>query len=136
MAQIPTKPWSQSMKHFSDKEVGRYIEAINKEAAQVWINAFAREPKLQQSYYWTLFSELFLKQLQDIPVSMSDAEKMIPQLSASQARRAIHNAKDAHYLEVKATGERTKYVRLSAKTEELIRNTSSKALQSLKGIFG
>ncbi len=124
------------MKTYSDKEVGRYIEAINKEAAQVWINAFAREPKLQQSYYWTLFSELFLKQLHNIPVSMSDAEKMIPQLSASQARRAIHNAKDAHYLEVKETGERTKYVRLSAKTEELIRNTSSKALQSMKGIFG
>ena len=124
------------MKTYSDKEVGRYIEAINKEAAQVWINAFAREPKLQQSYYWTLFSELFLKQLHNIPVSMSDAEKMIPQLSASQARRAIHNAKDAHYLEVKETGERTKYVRLSAKTEELIRITSSKALQSMKGIFG
>ncbi len=123
------------MKRFSDVEVGRYIEAINKEAAQVWINAFAREPKLQQSYYWTLFSELFLKQLQDIPVSMSDAEKMIPQLSASQARRAIHNAKDAQYIEVTATGERAKYVRLSAKTEELIRNTSSMALQSLKGIF-
>ncbi|MDH5587677.1 MAG: hypothetical protein OEZ05_13725 [Nitrospirota bacterium] len=123
------------MKRFSDAEVGKYIEAINKEAAQVWINAFAREPKLQQSYYWTLFSELFLKQLRDIPVSMSDAEKMIPQLSASQARRAIHNAKDAQYLEVTATGERTKYVRLSAKTEELIRNTSSMALQSLKGIF-
>ena len=123
-------------KRFSDKEVGRYIEAINKEAAQVWINAFAREPKLQQSYYWTLFSELFLKQLNNIPVSMSDAEKMIPQLSASQARRAIHNAKEAQYLEIKATGERTKYVRLSAKTEELIRITSSKALQSLKGIFG
>lgn len=124
------------MKRFSDKEVGRYIEAINKEAAQVWINAFARQPKLQQSYYWTLFSELFLKQLHNIPVSMSDAEKMIPQLSASQARRAIHNAKDAQYLEVTDTGERTKYVRLSPKTEELIRNTSSKALQSLKGIFG
>jgi hypothetical protein len=123
------------MKRFSDVEVGRYIEAINKEAAQVWINAFAREPKLQQSYYWTLFSELFLKQLHNIPVSMSDAEKMIPQLSASQARRAIHNAKDAQYLEVIATGERAKYVRLSAKTEELIRNTSSIALQSLKGIF-
>ena len=124
------------MKRFSDKEVGKYIEAINKEASQVWINAFAREPKLQQSYYWTLFSELFLKQLNDIPVSMSDAEKMIPQLSASQARRAIHNAKEAQYLEIKATGERAKYVRLSAKTEELVRNTSSKALQSLKGIFG
>jgi hypothetical protein len=124
------------MKHFSDKEVGRYIEAINKEAAQVWINAFAREPKLQQSYYWTLFSELFLKQFHNIPVSMSDAEKMIPQLSASQARRAIHNAKVAQYLEVTATGERAKYVRLTAKTEDLIRNTSSKALQSLKGIFG
>ncbi len=123
------------MKRFSDKEVGRYIEAINKEAAQTWINAFAREPKLQQSYYWTLFSELFLKQLQDIPVSMSDAEKMIPQLSASQARRAIHNAKEAHYLEINDTGERTKYVRLSAKTEDLIRSTSSKALLSLKGIF-
>jgi hypothetical protein len=123
------------MKRFSDVEVGRYIEAINKEAAQVWINAFAREPKLQQSYYWTLFSELFLKQLHNIPVSMSDAEKMIPQLSASQARRAIHNAKDAQYLEVIATGERAKYVRLSGKTEELIRNTSSMALQSLKGIF-
>ncbi len=123
------------MKYFSDKEVGRYIEAINKEAAQVWVNAFAREPKLQQSYYWTLFSELFLKQLHNIPVSMSDAEKMIPQLSASQARRAIHNAKDAKYLEVTDTGERAKYVRLSAKTEELIRNTSSKALQSMKGIF-
>jgi hypothetical protein len=65
------------MKRFSDKEVGRYIKAINKEAAQVWINAFAREPKLQQSYYWTLFSELFLKQLNDIPVSMSDAEKIL-----------------------------------------------------------
>ncbi|MEX0828867.1 MAG: hypothetical protein WD032_01345 [Nitrospirales bacterium] len=123
------------MKRYSDMEVGRYIEAINKVAAQVWINAFAREPKLQQSYYWTLFSELFLKQLHNIPVSMSDAEKMIPQLSASQARRAIHNAKDAQYLEVIATGERAKYVRLSAKTEELIRNTSSMALQSLKGIF-
>ena len=123
------------MKHFSDKEVGRYIEAINKEAAQVWINEFARQPKLQQTYYWTLFSELFLKQLNNIPVTMSDAEKMIPQLSASQARRAIHNAKDAHYLEVTATGERTKYVRLSAKTDELIRKTSSKALESLKGIF-
>jgi hypothetical protein len=84
-----------------------------------------------------LFSELFLKQLNNIPVSMSDAEKMIPQLSASQARRAIHNAKEAQYLEIKATGERAKYVRrLSAKTEELVRNTSSKALQSLKGIFG
>ena len=122
-------------KHFSDKEVGRYIEAINKEAAQVWITAFAREPKLQQSYYWTLFSELFLKQLHKIPVSMSDAEKMIPQLSASQARRAIHNAKEAQYLVVTDTGERAKYVRLSPKTEELIRNTSSKALQSMKEIF-
>ena len=124
------------MKRFSDKEVGKYIEAINKEAAQVWINAFAKQPKLQQSYYWTLFSELFLKQLQDIPVSMSEAEKMIPQLSASQARRAIQNAKEAQYIVIQATGERAKYVRLTPKTEELIRHTSSKALQSLKGIFG
>jgi len=124
------------MKSFSDEEIGGYIEAINKEAAQVWINAFAREPKLQQSYYWTLFSELFLKQLHDIPVSMSDAEKMIPQLSASQARRAIQNAKKARYLEIKDTGERTKYVTLTGKTEEIVRNTSSKALQSMKGIFG
>ena len=123
------------MKHFSDKEVGRYIEAINKEAAHVWINAFAREPKLQQTYYWTLFSELFLKQLHKYPVSMSDAEKMIPQLSASQARRAIHNAKDAEYLEVTDTGERTKYVKLTKKTEELIRTTSSAALESMKEIF-
>ena len=123
------------MKHFSDKEVGRYIEAINKEAAQVWINAFAREPKLQQTYYWTLFSELFLKQLRNYPVSMSDAEKMIPQLSASQARRAIHNAKDAKYLEVTDTGERTKYVKLTKKTEDLIRKTSSAALESMKEIF-
>ena len=124
------------MKSFSDKEIGGYIEAINKEAAQVWINAFAREPKLQQSYYWTLFSELFLKQLHDIPVSMSDAEKMIPQLSASQARRAIQNAKKARYLVIQDTGERTKYVTLTGKTEEIVRNTSSKALQSMKGIFG
>ena len=124
------------MKSFSDEEIGGYIEAINKEAAQVWINAFAREPKLQQSYYWTLFSELFLKQLHDIPVSMSDAEKMIPQLSASQARRAIQNAKKARYLVIQDTGERTKYVTLTGKTEEIVRNTSSKALQSMKGIFG
>ena len=124
------------MKSFSDEEIGGYIEAINKEAAQVWINAFAREPKLQQSYYWTLFSELFLKQLHDIPVSMSDAEKMIPQLSASQARRAIQNAKKARYLVIQDTGGRTKYVTLTGKTEEIVRNTSSKALQSMKGIFG
>ncbi len=123
------------MKRFSDKEIMRYIEAVNKEAAQEWITAFAREPKLQQSYYWTLFTELFLKQISKIPVTMSDAEKIIPQLSASQARRAIQNAKDAKYLEVKATGERTKYVRLTTKTEDLIRRTSSKALKSLEEIF-
>ncbi len=113
----------------------RYIEAVNKEAAQEWITAFAREPKLQQSYYWTLFSELFLKQLRKIPVSMSDAEKIIPQLSASQARRAIQNAKDAKYLEVRATTTRTKYVRLTSKTEDILRRTSSKALKSMEDIF-
>ena len=123
------------MKRFSDREIMSYIEAVNKEAAQEWITAFAREPKLQQSYYWTLFTELFLKQVNKIPVTMSDAEKIIPQLSASQARRAIQNAKDAKYLEVKATGERTKYVRLTSKTEDLIRRTSSKALKSLEEIF-
>ena len=96
------------MKHFADKKVWRYIEVINKEAAQVWINAFAREPKLQQSDYWRLFSELFIKQLHNISVSMSDAEKMIPQRSASQARRTIHHAKDAKDLEVPDTGERAK----------------------------
>ena len=78
---------------------------------------------------------MFLKQISKIPVTMSDAEKIIPQLSASQARRAIQNAKDAKYLEVKATGERTKYVRLTTKTEDLIRRTSSKALKSLEEIF-
>ncbi len=124
------------MKKFSDKEIVRYIEAVNKEAAQEWISTFAREPKLQQSYYWTLFSELFRKQSQKIPMTMSDAEKIIPQLSASQARRAIQNAKDAKYLEIKATGERTKYVRLTAKAEDVIRRTSSKALRSLEEIFG
>ena len=124
------------MKKFSDKEIVRYIEAVNKEAAQEWISTFAREPKLQQSYYWTLFSELFRKQSQKIPMTMSDAEKIIPQLSASQARRAIQNAKDAKYLEIKATGERTKYVRLTAKAEDVIRRNSSKSLRSLEEIFG
>ena len=123
------------MKHYSDKNVVAYIEAVNKEAAKEWISAFAREPKLQQAYYWTLFSELFLKQIQKIPVSMSDAEKMIPQLSASQARRAIQNAKNAKFLEILATGERSKYVVLTPKTEQLIKNTASKALKSLAGIF-
>ncbi|MEE8125363.1 MAG: hypothetical protein V3T42_06085 [Nitrospirales bacterium] len=123
------------MKHYSDKNVVAYIEAVNKEAAKEWISAFAREPKLQQAYYWTLFSELFLKQIQKIPVSMSDAEKMIPQLSASQARRAIQNAKNAKFLEILATGERSKYVVLTKKTEQLIKNTASKALKSLAGIF-
>ena len=123
------------MKRFADKEVMRYIEAVNKEAAQEWINAFAREPKLQQSYYWTLFSELFLKQKNKIPVSMSDAEKIIPQLSASQARRAIQNAKDAKYLEVSATGARTKNVKLTAKAEDIIRRTSAKALKGMEEIF-
>jgi len=123
------------VKHYSDKNVVAYIEAVNKEAAKEWISAFAREPKLQQAYYWTLFSELFLKQIQKIPVSMSDAEKMIPQLSASQARRAIQNAKNAKFLEIRATGERSKYVVLTKKTEQLIKNTASKALKSLAGIF-
>ncbi len=123
------------MKRFADKEIMRYIEAVNKEAAQEWINAFAREPKLQQSYYWTLFSELFLKQMNKIPVSMSDAEKIIPQLSASQARRAIQNAKDAKYLEVSATGARTKNVRLTKKAEDIIRRTSAKALKGMEEIF-
>ncbi len=123
------------MKHYSDKNVVAYIEAVNKEAAKEWISAFAREPKLQQAYYWTLFSELFLKQIQKIPVSMSDAEKMIPQLSASQARRAIQNAKNAKFLEILATGERSKYVVLTKKTEQLIKNTATKALKSLAGIF-
>ena len=123
------------MKRFSDKEIKRYIEAVNKEAAQEWINAFAREPKLQQSYYWTLFSELFLKQLSKIPVSMSDAEKIIPQLSASQARRAIQNAKDAKYIEIQVQGPRAKYVRLTSKTEDILRKTSSKALKSMEEIF-
>jgi len=123
------------VKHYSDKNVVAYIEAVNKEAAKEWISAFAREPKLQQAYYWTLFSELFLKQIQKIPVSMSDAEKMIPQLSASQARRAIQNAKNAKFLEILATGERSKYVVLTKKTEQLIKNTATKALKSLAGIF-
>lgn len=124
------------MKKYSEKDIVRYIEAVNKEAAQEWISTFAREPKLQQSYYWTLFSELFRQQSQKIPVTMSDAEKIIPQLSASQARRAIQNAKDAKYLEIKDTGERTKYVRLTTKAEDVIRRTSSKALRSLEEIFG
>ncbi len=123
------------MKKYSDKEIVRYIEAVNEEAAREWISTFAREPKLQQSYYWTLFTELFRQQAKKIPVTMSDAEKIIPQLSASQARRAIQNAKDAKYLEIKATGERTKYVLLTAKTEDVIRRTSSKALRSLEEIF-
>jgi len=112
-----------------------YIEAVNKGAAQEWITAFAREPQLQQTYYWTLFSELFVRQIQKIPVTMSDAEKLIPPLSASQARRAIQNAKDANYLQVKATRERTKYVMLTPKTEQVIRNTGSKALQCMERIF-
>ncbi len=124
------------MKKYSEKDIVRYIEAVNKEAAQEWISTFAREPKLQQSYYWTLFSELYRQQAKKIPVTMSDAEKIIPQLSASQARRAIQNAKDAKFLEVKSTGERTKYVRLTAKAEDVIKRTSSKALRSLEEIFG
>ncbi len=123
------------MKPYSDKEVVQYIEAVNKEAAKEWVSAFAREPKLQQSYYWTLFSELFIRQVQKIPVSISDAEKIIPQLSASQARRAIQNARSAKYIEVKDSGERTKYVFITPKTEALIRNTSSKALKSMESIF-
>jgi hypothetical protein len=51
------------MKRYSDKEILSYIEAVNKGAAQEWITAFAREPKLQQTYYWTLFSELFVRQI-------------------------------------------------------------------------
>ncbi len=123
------------MKRYSDKEILSYIDAVNKGAAQEWISAFAREPKLQQTYYWTLFSELFVRQIQKIPVTMSDAEKLIPQLSASQARRAIQNAKDAQYLQIKATGERAKYVILTSKAEQVIRNTGSKALKCLEQIF-
>ena len=123
------------MKRYSDKEILRYIEAVNKGAAQEWITAFAREPKLQQTYYWTLFSELFVRQMHKIPVTMSDAEKMIPQLSASQARRAIHNAKAANYLQVRDSGERTKYVLLTGKTEQIIRNTGSRALACMESIF-
>jgi len=123
------------MKRYSDKEILSYIDAVNKGAAQEWISAFAREPKLQQTYYWTLFSELFVRQIQKIPVTMSDAEKLIPQLSASQARRAIQNAKDAQYLQIKATGERAKYVILTSKAEQVIRNTGSKALKCLEPIF-
>ena len=123
------------MKRYSDKEILSYIDAVNKGAAQEWVAAFAREPKLQQTYYWTLFSELFVRQIQKIPVTMSDAEKLIPQLSASQARRAIQNAKDAQYLQIKATGERAKYVILTSKAEQVIRNTGSKALKCLEPIF-
>ncbi len=66
---------------------------------------------------------------------MSDAEKLIPPLSASQVRRAIQNAKDAHSLQVKATGDRAKYVMLTPKTEQVIRHTGSKALQCMERIF-
>lgn len=123
------------MEKFSDLQVSKYIEAVNKEAAKEWIDAFAREPKLQQSYYWTLFSELFLKQINHHPVTMSDAEKIIPQLSASQARRAIQNAKEAKFLEIKPLGERSKCVLLTAKTADIIRKTSTKALIGLEDIF-
>lgn len=79
---------------------------------------------------------MYRQQVQKIPVTMSDAEKIIPQLSASQARRAIQNAKDAKFLEVKSTGERAKYVRFTAKAEDVIKRTSSKALRTLEEIFG
>ncbi|MFQ6017076.1 MAG: hypothetical protein ACE5KF_02680 [Kiloniellaceae bacterium] len=124
------------MVKYSDEDIIEYIEHTNN-AADIWIKEFAKNPKMQQSYFWPLFTSLFVHQKREIPVNISDAARMIPQLSPSQARRVMAHAEQAGYLEIKKPkpGSKATYVRVTAKTEDLIRRTCKAALSGMAQIF-
>ena len=116
---------------YSSEQICSYIHAMDTVASQ-WIDAFSNEPQLQAAYFWNLFTQLYSKTYGERKcVYIKDAEKLVEQISASQARRAINIAEERGFVDFKTVqGSRSKQVVMTDRTLTIIEDVCSTAMRA------
>lgn len=122
------------MLKIKDDQVVLYLRAVQK-AVTAWAREFRYQPELAKSYYWTLFSEVFLAEYQNQPLRERDAYQAID-MSPSTGARAIRKAVDEGYLIVQPYDPERKnsvcVVRLTDKGKVILKKSCSDGLEELE----
>lgn len=112
-----------------------YIGAIEQAGAR-WFDEVSRFEKMDSAYYWPLLTQIYRQDAEGRRVTLSDAEKFVPHLSASQVRRAIVVAEEAGFVELSDPKRRPRYVALTDKASRLIEDVSTYALTEISRLVG
>lgn len=107
-----------------------YIGALELAGAR-WFDEVSRFEKMDSAYYWPLLTQIYRQEAESRRVTLSDAEKFVPHLSASQVRRAIVVAEEAGFVELSDPKRRPRYVALTEKARCLIEDVSTYALTEI-----
>ncbi|TQV77797.1 hypothetical protein [Denitrobaculum tricleocarpae] len=107
-----------------------YIQAIEK-ASMRWFDEVSKFEKMDSAYYWPLLTQIYRNDAKGRRTSLSDAEKFVPHLSASQVRRAITIAEEAGFVSLSDPHKRPRYVKLQPKAASLIEDTAEFALTEM-----
>lgn len=112
----------------------RYISAVEK-AGTRWFEEVAKFEKMDSAYYWPLLTQIYRNDVASRRTTLSDAEKFVSHLSASQVRRAIATAEECGFVAVSDPRKRPRYVTLTPKATRLIEDTACFAIDELAQIY-
>lgn len=121
-------------KTMQSDDVLRYIAAVEK-AGMRWFDEVSKSEKMDSAYYWPLLTQIYCNEAAGRRTSLSDAEKYVPHLSASQVRRAINIAEEARFVTLSDPQRRPRYVSLTRKARALIEDTARFAIEEMAQIF-
>ncbi len=107
-----------------------YIQAVER-ASMRWFDEVSKSEKMDSAYYWPLLTQIYRNDVRGRRTSLSDAEKFVPHLSASQVRRAITIAEEAGFVALSDAKKRPRYVTLEPKAAQLIEDTAGFALTEM-----
>lgn len=116
------------------ENVIRYISAVER-ASTRWFEEVSRFEKMDSAYYWPLLTQIYRNDIASRRTTLSDAEKFVPHLSASQVRRAITTAEESDFVTVSDPRKRPRYVTLTPKARRLIEDTACFAIEELAQIY-
>ena len=112
----------------------RYISAVER-AGTRWFEEVSRFEKMDSAYYWPLLTQIYRNDVAGRRTTLSDAEKFVPHLSASQVRRAITTAEECGFVTLSDPRKRPRYVSLAPKARRLIEDTANFAIEQLAEIY-